>query len=61
MKSFKISPINGSRERRLECRSEIIIVITPADTRVLIINKTDVKNIARQYRGKTRINSNKDN
>ena len=61
MKSFKISPINGSRERRLECRSEIIIVITPADTRRLIINKTDVKNIARQYRGKTRINSNKDN
>ena len=54
MKSFKISPINRSRERRLECRSEIIIVITPADTRRLIINKTDVKNIARQYRSKNR-------
>ena len=61
VKTNENNRINGSREGRLECRSEIIIVITPADTRRLIINKTDVKNIARQYRGKTRINSNKDN
>ena len=48
------APFNGSREGRLECRSEIIIVITPADTGRLIINKTDVKNIDQQYRGKNR-------
>ena len=50
----KSPPLNGSREGRLECRSEIIIVITPADTGRLIINKTDVKNIDQQYRGKNR-------
>ena len=46
--------IIGSREGRLECRSEIIIVITPANTGGLIINKTDVKNIDQQYKGKNR-------
>ena len=32
----------------------VLIVITPADTGRLIINKTDVKNIDQQYRGKNR-------
>ena len=40
--------------KRLKCRSEIIIVITPADTGGLIINKTGVKNIDRRYGGKNR-------
>ena len=31
-----------------------ILIITPADTGRLIINKTDVKNIDQQYRGKNR-------
>ena len=42
------------REEQLECRSEIIIVITPADIGRLIINSTDVKNIDQQYKGKNR-------
>ena len=48
----KSPPLNGSREGQLECRSEIIIVITPANTGRLIINNTDVKNIDQQYKGK---------
>jgi hypothetical protein len=50
----KSPPLNGSKNGRLECRSEIIIVITAADTGGLIINKTDVKNIDQQYGGKKR-------
>ncbi len=50
----KSPPLNGSKEGRLECRSEIIIVITAADTGGLIINNTDVKNIDQQYGGKNR-------
>ena len=50
----KSPPLNGSKEGQLECRSEIIIVITPARTGGLIINKTDVKNIDQQYKGKNR-------
>ena len=52
--SNKSPPLNGSGKGRLECRSEIIIVITPARTGRLIINKTDVKNIDQQYKGKNR-------
>ena len=50
----KSPPLNGSKEGQLECLSEIIIVITPADTGGLIINNTDVKNIDQQYGGKNR-------
>ena len=50
----KSPPLKGSENERLKCRSEIIIVITPADTGRLIINNTDVKSNVRQYNGKKR-------
>ena len=50
----KSPPLNGSREGQLGCRSEMIIVITPANTGRLIINDTGVKDIGRQYEGKNR-------
>ena len=50
----KSPPLDGSKEGRLECRSKVIIVITPAETGRLITNSNDVKNIDRQYKGKKR-------
>lgn len=52
--NIKSPPLNGSKKEQLKCRSKIIIVITPARTGRLIINKTDVKNIDQQYKGKNR-------
>ena len=42
---IKSPPLNGSRKLVLECLSEVIIVIHPANTGRGIINKIGVKNI----------------
>jgi len=52
--NIRSPPLNGSGKEQLKCRSKIIIVITPARTGRLIINKTDVKNIDQLYKGKNR-------
>ena len=44
----KSPPLDGSGEGRLKWRSEIIVVIHPAETGRLIINRMEVKNILQQ-------------
>ena len=50
----KSPPLIGSKNEQLKCLSNIIIVITPANTGKLIINKKAVKNIDQEYKGKNK-------
>ena len=48
---IKSPPLNGSRKLVLECLSDVIVVIRPADTGRGINNKIGVKNILRGNNG----------